>query len=88
MATLDEWLTAACRELGVDQPADNRLVLDLARDVAQGVARPAAPLTTFLLGVAVGRGADPAQAATALSELAQRWQAADPDQPPQRLSPT
>lgn len=31
-------------------------LLNVARDAAHGVARPAAPLTTFLLGVAVGRG--------------------------------
>jgi hypothetical protein len=29
-------------------------VLDLARDVAQGAARPAAPIGAFLAGVAVG----------------------------------
>jgi hypothetical protein len=29
-------------------------VLDLARDAAHGVARPAAPLTTFLAGYAAG----------------------------------
>ncbi|MEY2533810.1 MAG: hypothetical protein QOF29_1720 [bacterium] len=29
-------------------------VLDLARDVAQGVARPGAPVGAFLAGVAVG----------------------------------
>ena len=32
-------------------------LLDLARDAAHEVERPAAPLTTFLVGVAVGRGA-------------------------------
>ena len=30
------------------------LVLDLAREAAHGVARPAAPLTTFLAGYALG----------------------------------
>jgi hypothetical protein len=30
-------------------------VLDFARDVAQGVARPGAPVGAFLAGVAVGR---------------------------------
>ncbi len=30
------------------------LVLDMARDAAHGIARPAAPVTTFLAGVAVG----------------------------------
>ncbi|WP_454296533.1 DUF6457 domain-containing protein [Salana multivorans] len=42
-------------------------VLDVARDVSKGVARPAAPVTTFLLGVALGRataGDDAAVGAT------------------------
>jgi hypothetical protein len=33
-------------------------ILDLAREVAHHVVRPGAPVTAFLLGVAVGRGAD------------------------------
>ena len=57
MNTLDEWAETACRELGLDPASlDVKLVLDLARDVAHGVARPAAPLTAYLLGVAVGQG--------------------------------
>ncbi|HEU4423594.1 MAG TPA: DUF6457 domain-containing protein [Pilimelia sp.] len=71
MTTLDEWTKAACAELGLD-PADAHtgLVLNLARDVAHGVLRPAAPVTTYLLGLAVGRGADPKDAAARLTELA------------------
>ena len=34
------------------------LVLDLAREAAHGVARPAAPLTTFLAGYTLGAGGD------------------------------
>ena len=57
MSRLDDWTGAACAELGLDPAAlDVPLVLDLARDVAHGVARPAAPLTAYLLGVAVGQG--------------------------------
>lgn len=76
--TLDEWTAQACRELGLD-PADvrNQLVLDLARDVAHQVLRPAAPVTAYLLGVAVGRGADPAQAAAQLTALAAAASAQD-----------
>jgi hypothetical protein len=48
-------------------------VLDLARDVAHGVMRPAAPLSTYLLGVAVGRGADPSIAAATITRLAEGW---------------
>ena len=74
MNTLDEWAAAVCGELGLDPAAlDPRLVLDLARDVAHGVARPAAPLTAYLLGVAVGQGRAPAESAARISQLAARW---------------
>jgi uncharacterized protein DUF6457 len=66
--TLTEWLAEACAELDLD-PAeiDAKLVLDLARDVAHNVERPAAPVTAYLLGLAVARGADPADAARRLT---------------------
>jgi Domain of unknown function (DUF6457) len=69
--TLDEWVKAACAELGI-APADASvsLVLNLARDVAHNTVRPAAPVTAYLLGLAVGRGADPREAAAALTALA------------------
>ena len=77
---LDAWLAAAARELGLDPAAVSvGTVLDVARDVAHGVARPAAPLTTFLLGVAVGRageaGASEAlrRESARLTELAAEW---------------
>ncbi len=69
VSTLDDWLDAVGAELGVGG-VDRDLVLDLARDVAHGIARPAAPLTTYLLGLAVGAGADPAEAAARLTALA------------------
>jgi hypothetical protein len=76
--TLDEWAAAVCAELGLDPAAlDPRLVLDLARDVAHGVARPAAPLTAYLLGVAVGQGRVPAESAARISQLAARWTPAE-----------
>ena len=57
---LDEWLAQLSAELGTDDvELDHQTVkvlLDLARDAAHGVERVAAPLTTFLVGVAVGRG--------------------------------
>jgi len=57
---LSEWLAAVSRELGVDDVVLDqdaiRVLLDLARDSAHEVERVAAPLTTFLAGVAVGRG--------------------------------
>ncbi len=57
---LDEWLSQLGDELGIaDVELDDRAVgqlLEVARDAAHQVERVAAPLTTFLLGVAVGRG--------------------------------
>ncbi len=56
MSTLDEWVDdPGGTELGVDPAVvDRTLLLDVARDAAHGVARPAAPLTTFLVGYAAG----------------------------------
>lgn len=76
MSTLSEWTESVCRELGITELVDadqaTRLVLDLARDVAHGVARPAAPLTAYLLGLAAGRSTDPAESSAQLAERIRR----------------
>jgi hypothetical protein len=57
MDALDEWLTKVRAELEIPADAlDTDLLLGLAGEAAHAVVRPAAPLTTFLVGVAVGRG--------------------------------
>lgn len=54
---MHRWLLETGDALGVDPDAmDVELLLDMARDVAHGVARPAAPLTAYLIGYAVARG--------------------------------
>ncbi|MFG2001292.1 DUF6457 domain-containing protein [Spirillospora sp. NPDC048911] len=71
---LEEWIEAACLELGIGRDeVDRDLILDLARDVAHGVARPGAPLTAYLLGLAVGRGAPARDAAARLTAMAEGW---------------
>ncbi|MER5201630.1 NTP transferase domain-containing protein [Streptomyces sp. NPDC002825] len=88
-SVLDEWITAVKNELGIELDVDTGVLLDLARDAAHGVARPAAPLTTFLVGYAAGRavseGGGPeavAEAARKAAALAQRWAAEqDGEQP-------
>ncbi|MFI7430944.1 DUF6457 domain-containing protein [Micromonospora sp. NPDC049836] len=74
MTVMDDWVTAACAELGLD-PAEVPVpaVLDLAKDVAHQVLRPGAPVSAYLLGLAVGRGAEPAATAARLAELAASW---------------
>lgn len=79
---LDTWLAAAAAELGLDaDTVEIATVLDVARDVAHGVARPAAPLSTFLLGIAVGQADDPRAAleqyAKRVTELAKTWEPRD-----------
>jgi hypothetical protein len=75
MTALDDWTDAVRDALDLgDFANEQRLVLDLARDVAHGVMRPAAPLTAYLLGLAVGRGANPQDAAATVVRLAQDWQ--------------
>jgi Domain of unknown function (DUF6457) len=54
VSVLDQWLDDVVAALGLDPAAfDRDLLLDLTRDVAHGVARPAAPLTAYLAGLAV-----------------------------------
>lgn len=70
---LQDWITRVAAELGVDGSAvDVGLLLDVARDAAHGVARPAAPLTTFLVGLAAGLSGGSAEAVRAAAATAQR----------------
>ena len=57
MSEIDQWVQRLQDELGLDQElvVDVRAVLDLARVAAHEVDRPAAPLTTFLVGYAAGQ---------------------------------
>lgn len=81
MNTLKEWVDLVCRELDiaavVSPEAMQSRVLDMSRDVAHEVARPAAPLTAYLLGLAAGRSDDPEataeELAARLCRLARRW---------------
>jgi hypothetical protein len=76
MSDLEEWTDAVVAALQLDpKDVDRDLVLDLARDVAHGVARPAAPLTAFLVGLAAGRsGTPPRDVAARVSLMAAAWE--------------
>lgn len=76
---LDAWAAALREHFGLaeaDVPV--AAVLDLTRDVANGVARPAAPLGAFVAGLAAGRaGTDPAEirrALDAVAAMAAEWE--------------
>jgi hypothetical protein len=69
---LHDWIDELCDALDIDLEVDEGLVLDVARVAAHAVERPAAPVSTFLLGYAAAvTGASP----EALEELAGRTMA-------------
>lgn len=92
MNRLEEWMQALVDDFGLDPALATTeardLLLDLSRDVAHGVARPAAPVTTFLLGVAAGQraaeaGSAPSSVWDVTRELAARVQARVPAPEPE-----
>lgn len=63
---LDSWVADLAAELGLGEPdVPTALLLDLTREAAHGITRPAGPLTTYLIGLAVAAGMSPADAAAA-----------------------
>lgn len=79
--TLHEWVAAIQTELGTDLELDLDQVLDLARDAAHEIARPAAPLTTFLVGYAAARRDGTPEDVTAVTEAVRRLIDANPTTP-------
>lgn len=84
---LHDWIDELCDVLDVEAEVDEALVLDLARAAAHNVERTAAPITTYLLGLAAGaKGASPERIealAAKAQVLAEGWDrpstAPDPD---------
>lgn len=84
---LDEWAAALRAELGLlPEQLPTAAILDLARVVANGVARPAAPFSAFAAGLSAGlRGGDPAAIEAALetiTALAADWTPDSPEPTP------
>lgn len=74
MAEVEEWLARTGEALDVSVadvlPKDlRREMLDLTGDIAHNVVRVAVPWTSYLMGVAVGRGASPQEAMRIVREL-------------------
>lgn len=71
---LNAWADEVRAALGIDADVDVKAVLGLAGVAAHSVVRPAAPLTTYLVGFAAGRAAargdDPAAAAAEATRIA------------------
>lgn len=72
---MDDWLDALTRSLDLPATVDVDTLLDVSREVAHNVERRATPVTTYLMGVAVGGGLAPEVAAERVRELVQGWSA-------------
>ncbi len=76
-----DWATTVAAELGIEDAVDHDAlvdtVLDLTADVAHNVSRPGAPVTAFLVGIAVGRAENPKLAAreyaATIAKLSEGW---------------
>ena len=83
---MDNWLDELARAIG-EEPltsAETSRLLDAARDVAHRVERKMTPLSTFVMGCAVGRRlADGANRADTLGEILRQLEAALPPETPE-----
>lgn len=80
MTNLERWVDALASDLDLDpEVVDIGAILDLARDAAHGIERPAAPLTTFVAGYVAGLAAHDGSGRTVqdvldrAAELALAW---------------
>ena len=76
VAKMDAWLGRVSDALGLDPllvDAHKWDLLDLIRAISKGPTKPGAPLSTFLIGVAVGQGIDTDDAIDRVSRLVEWW---------------
>jgi hypothetical protein len=78
---LHDWIDELMDVLDIDAEIDEGLILDVAREAAHNVVRPAAPVSTYLLGYAAaragGRPEDVERIAARIVELAVSWGSRD-----------
>lgn len=76
MDRMRDWLSEVTDDLGIERELINHLevpLLDVVGTIAHGPSRPGAPLTAFLIGVAVGRGGDGVDLTSRVESLAQGY---------------
>jgi hypothetical protein len=78
LVNLHDWIDEVCDVLDLEAEFDEALVLDVAREAAHRVERPAAPVSTFLLGYAAalagGSLERTEQLAGRVLDLASKWE--------------
>ena len=75
---LHDWIDELCDALDLEVEVDEGLILDVAREAAHRVERPAAPVSTFLLGYAAALAGGSVEKTENLAgralDLAARWE--------------
>lgn len=74
---MDTWVQQLAAALELPAAVDVDTMLDVARDVAHQVERRATPVTTYLMGVAVGGGMPEEVAVERVRALVEGWSGAD-----------
>jgi hypothetical protein len=74
-ARVEEWVGIVSEALGVTAPSDYGPILDVAKYAAHQVERPSAPITAYLVGLAVAGGADAQRSAEIIKTLSDEWAA-------------
>lgn len=80
---LHDWIDELMDVLDIEVEMDEGLVLDVARQAAHRVQRPAAPISTFLLGYAAGLAEGGTEEIEGLAArvlaLAESWEGGEPE---------
>jgi hypothetical protein len=74
-ARVDEWVSMVAKARGVAAPVEYGPILDVAKYAAHQVERPSAPITAYLVGLAVASGADAQSSADVIKALSDEWAA-------------
>ena len=77
MDNVDDFAAILTEELGLTINLDTGRLLAIARDVAHGVARPAAPVSTAIVGAALALGQEPDAVDAAVARAIGRVAASD-----------
>lgn len=78
---LEPWIEQLAPALGLAaEDVPTNLLLGLTGQVAHGVTRPAAPVTTYLMGLAVAAGSSPQEATRVVKAQLADWETEHPQE--------
>lgn len=70
---MKKWIEDLEKNLGLSENYNSTAILDAARIAAHTIERPAAPITTFLMGIAFANGKPLAEIVKVIETMAENW---------------